>query len=120
MPMKPSLRHQTRQPTAEAIMRPRSPSSSPERDASPRKKAPKPPPVIRMTVSVSVRRFLAALRPSMQELTTVFTLAGVRDRACLEALVAMTHAEQRAFLERLPLNMFQREVVLNGFAARRR
>ena len=56
----------------------------------------------------------------MQELTTVFALAGVRDRACLEALVAMTRVKQRAFLDHLPLNMFQREVVLNGLAARRR
>ena len=56
----------------------------------------------------------------MSELATLLAHAGVRDRACLEGLVAMTEAQQRAFLERLPLNLFQREVLLNGLVARRR
>ncbi|GJE90349.1 hypothetical protein PsYK624_064800 [Phanerochaete sordida] len=111
-----SLQRQ-RQPTAEPTARPPSPAPSVECEASPLRSASTP--AVRTTVSVSVRRFLAALRPSMRELAPVFALAGVRDRACLEALVAMIHAEQRAFLDRLPLNMFQSEVVLNGLAARR-
>ena len=56
----------------------------------------------------------------MLELAPLLTHAGVKDRACLEALVAMTDAQQRAFLERLPLNLFQREVIRDGLVARRR
>lgn len=73
-----------------------------------------------MTPSVSVRRFLASLRPSMIELAPVLTLAGIADRVCLDSLIAMTHVQQRAFLDRLPLNLFQQEVIHHGLVSRRR
>ncbi|GJE90332.1 hypothetical protein PsYK624_064620 [Phanerochaete sordida] len=118
------LAHGTRMPTRTSPQRQRQPSAEvPVQPSSPSPElmnGPSPTSAVRTTVSASVRRFLASLRPSMRELAMVFALAGVRDRACLEALVAMTHAEQSAFLDRLPLNMFQREVVLDGLAARRR
>ncbi|GJE90339.1 hypothetical protein PsYK624_064700 [Phanerochaete sordida] len=112
----------TRQPIAELTARSSTPAREHECQSSPPRNLAKPTaPAASCTTeaSVAVRRFLASLCPSMKELAAVFGLAGVRDRACLAALVAMTDVQQRAFLERLPLNLFQQEVVQNGLAARR-
>ena len=66
-----------------------------------------------------VRRFLASLQPPLDELTPILVQGGVRDRACLDSLMAMNGTQQRSMLERLPLTSFQVQLILNALEERR-
>lgn len=75
---------------------------------------------LRPPMQPTVRAFVASIRPPMPELAPVLMQGGVRDKACLAQLIAMTEAQQRALLERLPLNVFQVQIVCNALAELRR
>lgn len=64
----------------------------------------------------TVRGLVASIRPPMPEIAPILIQGGVRDKACLAVLIAMTEVQQRAVLERLPLNVFQVQVLCNALA----
>ncbi|KIP03584.1 hypothetical protein PHLGIDRAFT_234969 [Phlebiopsis gigantea 11061_1 CR5-6] len=67
----------------------------------------------------SVRRFLASLEPPMEDITSIFIQGGVCNTACLKALIAMTERQQRSVLERLPLTVFQVQLICNALEEHR-
>ena len=62
----------------------------------------------------SVRQFLAAMRPPLDEFTAILVQGGIHNQECLEALIAMSEKQQRGVLERLPLTVFQVQVICNA------
>lgn len=77
---------------------------------------------IKMTLSAqtgrsspqTVRQFLASLQPPLDELAPILAQGGIRNTAHLESFIAMTEAQQRAVLERLPLTVFQVQMICNA------
>ena len=55
----------------------------------------------------------------MEGLLPVFVQGGITDRACFNGLVLMTNAQQKQYLDGLPLNQFQNRIILNGLSALR-
>ena len=66
----------------------------------------------------TIRRFLASIQPPLDDITPILVQGGVRDKACLDSLTAMTEVQQRAMLERLPLTVFQVQLICNALEER--